>query len=464
MYLRAANDLPYGWVRAPIRSLCTLHNGRAFRPEDWRTEGLPIVRIQNLNNRRAPFNRFSGEVADKHRIVDGDLLFAWSGTPGTSFGAHVWRGAEAVLNQHIFRVDFDPSTVDRDYFCHALNQSLSTFIAQAHGGAGLAHITKRRLEETTIPLAPRSEQTRIATAISEAFDEIEAGEAALVRLRKEFTRFRASLLHAACTGALTADWRAARPALAGQCHDDALPPGWQKVKVAEAGRVQLGRQRAPQHHSGPHMRPYLRVANVFEDRIDTSDVMRMNFAPDEFAAYRLEVGDILLNEGQSAELVGRPAMFRGELADCCFTNTLVRYRAGPLLNRDFALLVFRWWLRTGAFQRIAKITTNIAHLGAGRFGDLLMPVPSLDEQGEIVRRAGELLTEVADVAIPKRQGADQLRRSVLHTALTGRLVPHDPADEPAATLLARLRAVPVKIRRTRGHIAAAQPGRTETPT
>src|SRR6185437_4842046 len=102
---------------------------------------------------------------------------------------------------------------------------------------------------------------------------------------------------------------------------DALPPlpkGWCWARVDAVGEVKLGRQRSPEHHQGKHMRPYLRVANVFEDRIDLSNVLEMNFTPKEFETFRLRYGDILLNEGQSLEWVGRPAMFRGELPGACF--------------------------------------------------------------------------------------------------------------------------------------------------
>ena len=92
---------------------------------------------------------------------------------------------------------------------------------------------------------------------------------------------------------------------AGELQHASVPSGWRRLRVDEAGRVTLGRQRAPQHERGRHMRPYLRVANVYENRIDTSDVLRMNFEPEEIAVYELRAGDILLNEGQSPELVGR---------------------------------------------------------------------------------------------------------------------------------------------------------------
>src|SRR5579862_2979642 len=97
------SKLPDGWTTATIGSVCNLENGRAFKPSDWTTNGLPIVRIQNLNNPLAPFNHFDGGVDDRYRLNGGELLFAWSGTPGTSFGAHIWNRGEAVLNQHIFR-------------------------------------------------------------------------------------------------------------------------------------------------------------------------------------------------------------------------------------------------------------------------------------------------------------------------------------------------------------------------
>jgi hypothetical protein len=69
-----------------------------------------------------------------------------------------------------------------------------------------------------------------------------------------------------------------------------IPANWEWTTIGEAGDVLLGRQRAPQHHSGPNMRPYLRVANVLEDRIDISDLKCMNFTLDEFDKYHLQAG------------------------------------------------------------------------------------------------------------------------------------------------------------------------------
>jgi type I restriction enzyme S subunit len=162
-----------------------------------------------------------------------------------------------------------------------------------------------------------------------------------------------------------------------------LPDGWRLTTVNEVGHVTLGRQRHPNWHNGPEMRPYLRVANVFEDRIDASDLKEMDFSGC-FDRYRLVPGDVLLNEGQTPELLGRPAIYRGNPPDVAFTNTLIRFQAGPEVLPEWALIVFRRHMHFGRFTRESRITTNIAHLSAARFKTVEFPVPPLDEQRRIV--------------------------------------------------------------------------------
>lgn len=173
-----------------------------------------------------------------------------------------------------------------------------------------------------------------------------------------------------------------------------LPSSWAEATVGEVGEVRLGRQRSPRYHTGPNMRPYLRVKNVFENRIDLSDVMEMDFSPADFERYRLEPGDILLNEGQSPELVGRPAMYRGELPGACFTNSLIRFRPHGGIDRQFSLYLFLHHLWSGRFRREARITTNIAHLSATRFSSVEFPVPPLKEQQRIVVAIEENLSRL----------------------------------------------------------------------
>lgn len=217
-----------------------------------------------------------------------------------------------------------------------------------------------------------------------------------------------------------------------------LPEGWAWATVSEVGEVTLGRQRAPQYHYGEHMRPYLRVANVLEDRIDTSDVLEMNFSPAEFAKYSLQRGDILLNEGQSPELVGRPAMYRDEVPGACFQKTLLRFRAHAGMSPSFAMVVFRDYLHTGRFRQEAKWSTNIAHLTERRFAGMEFPLPPLAEQERIAAEATALLETGDEVERTLRQCKDKIdhARFVAHQrAFRGAFSSVADDDEPAAELI-----------------------------
>lgn len=143
-----------------IKDICDLQNGRAFKPSDWGTAGLPIIRIQNLNDERAPFNYYDGKYNLAQEVDNGDLLFSWSGTPGTSFGAFLWNRGKGVLNQHIFKV-IPKVEVDKTYLMYALNGNISTIISKAHGGVGLQHITKKELDEIEIQMVSISRQKKI---------------------------------------------------------------------------------------------------------------------------------------------------------------------------------------------------------------------------------------------------------------------------------------------------------------
>src|SRR5688572_16769003 len=103
------------------------------------------------------------------------------------------------------------------------------------------------------------------------------------------------------------------------------PTSWEWTAVSSVGSVALGRQRSPSNHNGPHMRPYLRAANITWDGWDLSDVKEMNFDDADFSRFRLHPGDVLVNEGSgSAKEVGKPAIWQGQIENCCFQNTLVR--------------------------------------------------------------------------------------------------------------------------------------------
>jgi len=174
------DDQPLGgqWASVRVGDICDLKNGSSFRSSDWDTTGLPIIRIQNLNDRTKNFNYWNGSIEKVVSVKKGDVLLAWSGTPGTSFGAHIWDHCDGVLNQHIFRVDFTSDCITRDWFVRAVNFRLIELINRAHGAVGLAHVTKGEVQDLKIPLPPIAEQKRIAAQLTEQLAIVERARAA----------------------------------------------------------------------------------------------------------------------------------------------------------------------------------------------------------------------------------------------------------------------------------------------
>lgn len=188
---------PKGWPTRRLDTVCGLVNGRAFKPEEWEEEGLPIIRIQNLNDATKPFNFTTQSLPERFRVRPGDILFSWSGTPGTSFGCFRWSGPEGWLNQHIFNVRLN-GTLEGDYFIAHVNLKLVELIAKAHGGVGLQHVTKGMVDETTLMIPPMHLQVEFCRRVASVEKLATNQSASLNSLDALFT----SLQHRAFRGEL----------------------------------------------------------------------------------------------------------------------------------------------------------------------------------------------------------------------------------------------------------------------
>ena len=159
--------IPESWNTPKFGEICTLINGRGFKPYEWSSEGLPIIRIQNLNGSEE-FNHYQGYYDPKLFVQNGQLLFAWSGSRGTSFGPHIWFGGDALLNYHTWKLVVKDEGVDSGYFFHILKQLTKKIEDSAHGASALVHTQKGEMENFFVPLpSSKREQTAIANALSD---------------------------------------------------------------------------------------------------------------------------------------------------------------------------------------------------------------------------------------------------------------------------------------------------------
>lgn len=460
------------WRFLPIKDFAhTTSGGTPKRGvAEYYNGNVPWVKSGDLND--GYLNKVDEYITELGLEKSSAKLFK----PGTLlialYGATIGRlsilNFEASTNQAVCGISV-PDDVDVKYLFYYLLSIRQKLIDQGKGGAQ-PNINQQIVKATVVPLAPPEQQKRIVAKIEELFSHIDAGIEALKKTKQLLKQYRQSVLKAAVTGELTKEWRETNkdnlePASQllkrilkerrqkweeqqleqfkakgkvpkddkwKEKHKDlenidvseldTLPDEWCWAKNEQLGSIQLGRQRSPKYHSGSNMRPYLRVQNVFENKIDLDDVMEMDFSPSDFEKYELKYSDILLNEGQSPELLGRPAIYKNELPGACFTNTLIRFQAADGLLPEYALLVYRYCMHSGRFTKAGTITTNIGHLSAGRFSEIEFPLCCTLEQKEVVKVAEdkfvriERLEDDIDIQLIK---AEKNKQSILASAFSG---------------------------------------------
>lgn len=384
----------------------------------------------------------------------------------------------------------------------AINQKLSELIKKAHGGAGLQHVTKGRFEETWIEVPPLAEQQRIVAKIEALFSELDAGEESLIRARAQLGRYRQSLLKAAFQGHLTADWRAAnagkletpeallsrirkerearykqalhdwqtalsdwragggvgrkpakprRPIDAAPLdkeeltHLPALPAGWAYCRLAEfvddigAGNSFACDEREPaQDEIG-----VAKVSAVSWGEYDESESKTCR-DPDRIDTdLFIAQGDFLLSRANTIELVGACVIVRKVTKNVMLSDKTLRIQFGAGDQRYFLYYLRSLTGRREIEKRSTGNQESMRNIGQDRIRSILVPVCSdaeaavivgtlEDQLSEIVRIETEITTALAKIAA--------LRQAILKKAFSGTIVPQDPADEPAAALLARIRA------------------------
>jgi type I restriction enzyme S subunit len=446
----SSSDLPASWIETTVAHVGRVRVGRQRSPQ--RQAGpfpTPYVRAANIT----PAGINSGDILEMdftpaersvYALADGDVVLTEaSGSEAQVGRPAIWRSELPLCCFQNTVIRFRPHVAVSEYALLVFRHYMASGVfAGAARGVGIQHLGASRFARLPFPLPPFAEQRRIVNEASRRIAELHAATASLEGALARTYEQELEILAAAAGGLLeeAPPARGSGLELTGDAGVASLPAGWKLPRVDEVAEIRLGKQRAPASHSGPNMCPYLRVANVFDDRIDLSDVKEMNFTPEEFERYALEDGDVLLNEGQSPELVGRPALYRGEPPGVCFQNTLLRFRASSEVDPEFALIVFRHYLHSGEFRRLARGSTNIAHLSRTRFAAMPFPLPPIGEQRSIVRKARKLLDQCRErrgtIALSLER-INAVEKEILAGAVSGGLVPQEANDESADSLLAR---------------------------
>ena len=434
-------DIPDSWEWVRVRNCTELFNGRAFKPSDWTVMGLPIVRIQNLNDENAPFNYYDKSVDDDVHLYGGELLFAWSGTPGTSFGAHIWRDQEAVLNQHIFKLLFDETALFKPYYMYALNQRVGSLIKAAHGSAGLQHVTRGVFESTLIPLPPFAEQIRIVEKLNVLFPIVEHYSRAYDNLNNLQSAFpealKKSILQEAVQGKLVSQDPSDEPAEVlleriraekqrlikeGKikkdkhesvifrrdnshyekrgseevCIDEEIPfevpSSWALIRLDDIGIYRKGPFGSSLTKSmfvpkgADTVKIYEQKNAIQKDHTLGTYYITRQYYESKMRSFTVEPGDILVS---CAGTIGETYVLPEQIELGIINQALMRMTIFAPIHLDYFLLYFDYVLKQTAKESSkGSAIKNIPPFEI--FKKLILPLPPLEEQKRIVEKVREL--------------------------------------------------------------------------
>lgn len=283
-----------------------------------------------------------------------------------------------------------------------------------------------QLASFLIPLPPLAEQHRIVAAIEEHLSWLDAAVEGLERVRAQLPRYRAAVLKAAVEIAQTASGDGEQPGPKRIADLATLVQYGTSARTSEDGEV-----------------PVLRMGNIVSGSLNTNELKYLAADHDEFPELLLEPGDLLFNRTNSAELVGKCAVYAGLPKPCSFASYLIRVRFGEGCDPRFAAAYInspygRGWIRSVVNQQVGQANVNGSKLKA-----LSIPVPPVAKQKAIMAEVDSRLSQADATSREIDRSvmyADRLRQSILRRAFSGQLVPQDPNDEPASVLLDRIRA------------------------
>jgi type I restriction enzyme S subunit len=391
-------QLPEGWKWARLRNLGKYINGRAFKQEEWETSGLPIIRIQNLTNTNAPFNYCSKPVEPKYCVHTGDLLISWSAT----LDAFIWSGGDAVLNQHIFRVEINEKLVDKKFLFYAIKYILEEMKRKIHGST-MKHITKGKFENTEIPLPSLDVQRRVVARIEEIMSRVEQAKKLREEALKDAEAIMQSALQQIFLGVEARKWE------------------WKTLgDVIKSVRYGISKKANTEGKGYP----IIRMINIKDGKIDYSDLKFVELDEKEASKYFLKVGDILINRTNSFELVGKSGIF-DKKETYVFASYLIRLEIDETYAEPrFINLTINSKIGRDYVSKTCRRAINQANINAKEIKKMPIPLPPLEEQKRIVAYLDALQKEVEVLTKLQEETGEKIEtmtRTILRRAFNGEL-------------------------------------------
>ena len=468
-YNTSSLGLPNGWIWATLEDCVDILDGQRVPINAKEREQRKAGKSQS---ELFPYYGATGQVD----WIDGFLFneeLVLLGEDGAPFleplkaKAYVIKGKSWVNNHaHVLRAI--SGLLSSLYLCNYLN----IFDYQNYvTGTTRLKLNQAPMRKIPIPLAPFNEQVRIVARLEELFARLDAGVEGLRKVKAQLKRYRQAVLKYAFEGKLTEKWRKThkdqiepatkllerikqerREKLGTKYKEPPpidvsrlpeLPESWMWIRLGEISkRMQYGTsEKASTEPSGI---PVLRMGNIQEGKIVFDELKYFHEDWSQLNEFLLNDGDVLFNRTNSAELVGKTAVYREHHPKAVFASYLIRVQVDKTVYIPGILSFFinsfygRKYISSVVSQQVGQANVNGTKLS-------LMPIPLIPYQEQIViqqeiERCFSITDEMEEATEQSLKQADLLRQSILKMAFEGKLAPQDPSDEPAEKLLERIKA------------------------
>lgn len=403
------------WERVRLCEVADVLNGFAFKSAYFdKASGVPLIRIRDVGRDTTDTN-YTGEFDSIYMVAPGELVIGMDG----DFRVARWRGPAALLNQRVCKVTVrDSGLYEPALLLHVLPGYLDAVHAHT-SSVTVKHLSSRTVQELPLPLPPLNEQRRIVAAIEEHLSRLDSADASLAAALRRLEPLRESVFLATN-------------------HVD-----WPRRSLGELLREPLRNGHSAKASTSGTIRT-LTLSAVTRDEFTDENTKLTAADPSKVASLWLEPGDIFVERSNTPELVGTAALYEGPREWAIFPDLLIRVRVDDVVMPAFVATVLRSRPARRYFQSSAQgIAGSMPKIDQGVVERLEVPVPPLEEQRRIVQEVEERLSRIDALraSIERAQRRSRaLRAAILERAFSGELVPQDPADEPAETLLARIRA------------------------
>ena len=363
---------------------------------------------------------------DNATVKAGDVLL---NITGASIGRVTLAPADfegARVNQHVCIIRPSEALDARFLNAYLSSPALQNQIWNDNFGVTRQALTKQQILDFEVPVPPKAEQTRIANQLDTLLTRIQSCNDRFDAIPALLKRFRQTVLDTALNGGFSVEMGSL-----------SSRKSYPKVQLSEVAESRLGKMLDKQKNSGTPT-PYIGNINVRWFSFDLENLKFISIEDREKAGLEIRDGDVFICEGGEP---GRCAIWNMGPTNIVFQKALHRVRPakGRLLSQWLAYYI-RHMTDTEQLKPLYTGTT-IRHLTGASLSQVLLPLPSVEEQTAIIRRV-EALFALADRiearATAARTHAQRLSPLVLAKAFRGELVPQDPNDEPASALLARI--------------------------